>query len=68
MNDEKETRFESFNELNKTILERVKCDVFHSEQEMREISCLYLNHIAGSLAILADHAPLILTCLQKEEV
>lgn len=67
MNDEKETRFESFNELNKTILERVKCDVFHSEQEMREISCLYLNHIAGSLAILADHAPLILDCLRKEE-
>lgn len=64
MNDEKKTRVESFNELNKTILEQVKCNVFHREQEL---SCLYLNHIAGSLAILADHAPLILACLQKQE-
>ena len=62
MNDEKKTRFESLNELNEVVEELGKCNAFHSEQE---ISCLYLSHIAGSLAILADHAPLILACLQK---
>lgn len=64
MNDEKKTRFESFNELDKAINELGKCGMFRNEQE---VSCLYLSHIAGSLAILADHAPLILAYLQKEE-
>ena len=64
MNDEKKTRFESFSKLNEVISELEKCGMFRNEQE---VSCLYLNHIAGSLAILADHAPLILACLRKEE-
>ena len=64
MNDEKKTRFEAFNELNEVIDELGKCGAFRNEQE---VSCLYLRHIAGSLAILADHAPLILACLQKQE-
>lgn len=65
MNDKKKTRLESLNELDNIISEQVKCNVIPNWQE---ISCLYLNHIAGSLAILADYAPLILACLQKEEV
>ena len=62
MNDEMKTRVESLYELNERIVEQEKSNVFHSKQEL---SCLYLSHIAGSLAILADYAPLILACLRK---